>query len=83
MPRKLTTAKARSMSAARKTRAGGHQGGRRRTDEPRCACGAMTLKCAAARRHVCGPVLYVDKEYMEVVQFGPDGLEVTFRKETP
>ena len=28
-------------------------GGRPRTDALRCACGAMTLKCAKARAHKC------------------------------
>ena len=31
----------------------GKMGGRPRTDAPRCLCGAMTVKCAEARRHKC------------------------------
>lgn len=28
--------------------------GRKKTDQPRCFCGKMTVKCSAARRHKCG-----------------------------
>jgi hypothetical protein len=31
----------------------GREGGRPRSDEPRCACGEMTLKRAIARAHKC------------------------------
>ncbi len=34
-------------------RAIGVLGGRPRSDAPQCRCGAMTLKCAEARRHKC------------------------------
>jgi hypothetical protein len=46
MPRKLSSSDAaRALQAMRKTRAGG----RPRSDAPRCACRAMTLKRAEAR----------------------------------
>ena len=32
---------------------GGPSTGRPRSDAPRCPCGAMTAKRAAARKHVC------------------------------
>lgn len=50
----------RRLSAMRKTRSGGggrkgQRGGpgRPRSDAPRCPCGAMTAKRAAARAHKC------------------------------
>jgi hypothetical protein len=39
----------RRLQSLRKTRAGG----RPRTDQPRCPCGAMTAKRAKARGHRC------------------------------
>jgi hypothetical protein len=48
MPNLLSEA-ARRMNAARKTRSGGHAGGRPRSNAKRCPCGAMTLKRAQAR----------------------------------
>jgi hypothetical protein len=47
---------ARALAAKRDTSAlGGFRpgAGRKRSDAPRCACGAMTAKLAAIRRHVC------------------------------
>ena len=49
MSSKLVSDAARTMNAARKTRGGG----RPRSNKPRCACGAMTRKRAAARGHRC------------------------------
>jgi hypothetical protein len=52
MPRKPTkaaSAAARALAALRKTKSGGRNGGRPRSDAPRCACGMMTLKRAEAR----------------------------------
>jgi hypothetical protein len=49
MPRTLSTEDARSAAASRKT----HGGGRPRSKQPRCACGAMTLRRAIARSHKC------------------------------
>jgi hypothetical protein len=50
MPRKLSSSDAaRALQAMRKTR----KGGRPRTDAPRCQCGKMTAKRAAARSHRC------------------------------
>jgi T5orf172 domain len=43
---------ARRNSAKRKTHSGGKDG-RPRTDAPRCACGLMTAKLAAIRKHKC------------------------------
>jgi hypothetical protein len=48
------TDKRRAASLARKTKSGGHNGGRPRSaTAPRCPCGAMTAKCALARSHRC------------------------------
>lgn len=33
-----------------------HGAGRPRTDAPRCACGLMTAKLAAIRKHACSSV---------------------------
>jgi hypothetical protein len=52
MPRKPTkaaSAAARALAALRTNPSGGRNGGRPRSDAPRCACGAMTLKRAEAR----------------------------------
>lgn len=43
----------RLLNSLRKTRSGGHNGGRPRSGAPRCACGEMTLKRALARGHKC------------------------------
>jgi len=51
MPRKLTPEQARAMAAARKRNGAGP--GRPRSEKPRCPCGAMTAKRAAAVRHRC------------------------------
>lgn len=50
MPRNLTPSEAaRALQALRKQR----KGGRPRSDAPRCPCGEMTAKRAAARNHRC------------------------------
>jgi hypothetical protein len=54
----LTDAELKTMWATycaqqRKQPAGGHNGGRPRSDAPRCPCGAMTATRAAARNHTC------------------------------
>jgi len=48
---KLTSARARRIAKMRKTYGAGP--GRPRSNAPRCACGAMTLKRALARGHHC------------------------------
>lgn len=48
-PRTLWKEGARALAAKRKT----FSAGRPRTDAPRCPCGAMTAKRAAARKHRC------------------------------
>jgi hypothetical protein len=45
----LPTVTARRMSAARKTKSGGSNGGRPQSSGRRCPCAAMTLKRAEAR----------------------------------
>jgi hypothetical protein len=44
---------ARQLVSLRKTKSGGHNGGRPQSKAPRCKCGAMTIKRATARRHKC------------------------------
>lgn len=44
----------RALQSLRKTKSGGHNGGRPRSAGPRCACGKMTAKRAKARGHHCG-----------------------------
>jgi hypothetical protein len=46
---------ARALAAKREKPTGGARegAGRPRSDAPRCACGAMTRKLAAIRRHEC------------------------------
>jgi hypothetical protein len=59
-PKKPTpspTDAARALQALRKHR----RGGRPRSDAPRCPCGEMTAKRAAARRHKC-PVTNEERE---------------------
>lgn len=54
MPRQPTPSEAaRALSAMRRTKSGGRNGGRKRSDAPRCPCGAMTAKRATARGHKC------------------------------
>lgn len=55
MTEKQKAAAGRALQALRKKKSGGTNGGRPRSDAPRCACGLMTVKCAAARCHVCKP----------------------------
>jgi hypothetical protein len=50
--RKLTKKAARAMAAQRKTYGAG-PGRPRGSKDPRCPCGAMTLKCARLRYHHC------------------------------
>lgn len=45
----LPTRAARKMAALRKTKSGGHNGGRPRIDAPRCPCAVMTLRRAETR----------------------------------
>jgi hypothetical protein len=44
---------ARELQSMRKTKSGGRNGGRPKSDAPRCACGQMTAKLAAIRKHKC------------------------------
>jgi hypothetical protein len=54
MPRKSKVSTAASLlSAARKTKSIGHNGGRSRSKAPRCPCGAMTAARAANGKHKC------------------------------
>jgi hypothetical protein len=53
----LSTSQARAMAEARDKPSGGRKGrkkGAYAPGKPRCACGAMTAKRAAARAHRCG-----------------------------
>lgn len=44
---------ARVFNGLRKVKSGGHNGGRKRSDAPRCPAGCMTLKRAKTRGHKC------------------------------
>lgn len=50
MPSELLSAAARAMNKARKNTT---NAGRKRSDKPRCNCGAMTAKRAKTRGHHC------------------------------